>query len=177
MGRLPAHSNSPELNRPIMLNEPQPTAYDLQFEIFGYRVRVSPWFWLVAVVLGLEISRGVSNAFGEDSPGAPVLLLIWIAAIFTSILVHELGHSLAFSYYGTQSRIVLYHFGGLAIPDSYGAWNAARRRHVGADRRAGGPAQQQGVRVEALGEQVEKGFNLCAAGLKRWAESEYRRLG
>lgn len=60
-----------------------------------------------------------------------MLLLIWMASLFFSILIHELGHTLAMRYYGLGSRIVLYHFGGLAIPDSFGAWNAARQRHVG----------------------------------------------
>ncbi|NND67229.1 MAG: SRPBCC domain-containing protein [Halioglobus sp.] len=31
-----------------------------------------------------------------------------------------------------------------------------------------------GPMVEALGTQVEKGFNLCAAGLKEYAEARYR---
>lgn len=65
-----------------------------------------------------------------DSPGAPLLLLIWIAALWLSILVHELGHAIAMRFYGIRSRIVLYHFGGLAISDSFGAWDGARRGRV-----------------------------------------------
>ena len=42
-------------------------------------------------------------------------------AVFVSILIHELGHTFAFRYFGISSHIVLYHFGGLAIPDSYGS--------------------------------------------------------
>ncbi len=33
-----------------------------------------------------------------------------------------------FRHYGMDSRIVLYHFGGLAIPGSFTDWNAGRRR-------------------------------------------------
>ena len=44
-------------------------------------------------------------------------MLIFAIVVFVSILVHELGHALAFRRYGTASRIVLYHFGGLAIPE------------------------------------------------------------
>ncbi len=65
-----------------------------------------------------------------DSPGAPALLLVWIAALWLSILVHELGHAFAMRFYGIRSRIVLYHFGGLAISDSFGAWDGARRGRV-----------------------------------------------
>jgi Zn-dependent protease len=46
-------------------------------------------------------------------------LLLWVAAMFLSVLIHELGHSLAFRMYGTGSRIVLHYLGGLAIPDSF----------------------------------------------------------
>ena len=31
-------------------------------------------------------------------------------------IVHELGHALVFARFGQPARIVLYHFGGLAIP-------------------------------------------------------------
>lgn len=117
-----------------MLQEPPASQYDLQFQFLGYRVRVAWGFWVVAAILGWGWSGGLNQLagfVGMDSPGAPVLLLIWISVVFVSILVHELGHSVAMSYYGTDSRIVLYHFGGLAIPDSFGSWNAARRRHIG----------------------------------------------
>lgn len=117
-----------------MLQEPPASAYDLKFSLFGYHVRVFWAFWLMALLLGWNWSNGLNQAaawLGADSPGAPVLLMIWIAAVFVSILVHELGHALAFSYYGTESHIVLYHFGGLAIPGSFGQWNAARRRSLG----------------------------------------------
>ena len=85
----------------------------------------------MALLLGWNWSQGMdyqAELMNIDSPGAPILLLLWVAAVFLSILVHELGHSLAFSYFGTQSHIVLYHMGGLAIPGSFGSWNAARQR-------------------------------------------------
>ncbi len=47
--------------------------------------------------------------------------------MLVSILIHELGHSLAFRRYGVSSHIVLYHFGGVAVPDTYGsAWGGSR---------------------------------------------------
>ncbi len=44
------------------------------------------------------------------------LMVLWAFALFMSILIHELGHALAFRQQGIESAIVLYHFGGLAIP-------------------------------------------------------------
>jgi Zn-dependent protease len=42
-------------------------------------------------------------------------LLLWVVCVFVSILVHELGHALMGRLFGSQSHIVLYSFGGLAI--------------------------------------------------------------
>ncbi len=49
-----------------------------------------------------------------------MIILIFILVFFLSILVHELGHAIAFRRFGIPSRIVLYWFGGLAIPESTG---------------------------------------------------------
>jgi Zn-dependent protease len=40
-----------------------------------------------------------------------------------------LGHTFAFRYFGISSHIVLYHFGGLAIPDGHSrAWSSSMRQ-------------------------------------------------
>jgi membrane-associated protease RseP (regulator of RpoE activity) len=71
---------------------------------------VHPFFWIIAA---LPAARG-------DTQLVPFLL--WIAVVFFSIVVHEMGHALAFRYFGWHAHIVLYSFGGLAIPDaSYGS--------------------------------------------------------
>jgi len=84
-----------------MFYEPQPTPYDLTFSLFGIPVRIHPFFWLLTIFLG-------------SCPGGPVLIL-WILAVTFSILVHELGHALAWRVFGIPTRIVLYSFGGLTI--------------------------------------------------------------
>ncbi len=63
----------------------------------------------------------------DSNPGQGILLLMWIAAVFVSILIHELGHALAMRRYGISSYIVLYHFGGLAIPDRGGTFVRSAR--------------------------------------------------
>lgn len=116
----------------MMLQEPATSDYDLQFNVFGFATRITWGFWIAAAVLGWNWAMVIDQGFASvdrDSPGAPMLLVIWAGALLLSILVHELGHAFAMRYYGIDSRIVLYHFGGLAIPASFGAWNAARRRH------------------------------------------------
>jgi Zn-dependent protease len=48
------------------------------------------------------------------NPHNPKLMLIWVACVFVSILVHELGHALTAQYFGWPPHIVLYSFGGYA---------------------------------------------------------------
>jgi Zn-dependent protease len=88
----------------VFLLEPNETAWDLRWRMFGIPVRVHPMFWLLAALLGGHTLRmGVQY------------LLMWIACVFISILIHELGHVVMGMFFGTQGRIVLYSFGGIAI--------------------------------------------------------------
>ncbi|OHB81815.1 MAG: hypothetical protein A2W31_03715 [Planctomycetes bacterium RBG_16_64_10] len=75
---------------------------DLHFRVGGIPVRVHPYFWLVSLFLGM----------GADAE--PVQTLIWVLAVFVSVLVHELGHALAARAHGWEPSITLYGFGGFA---------------------------------------------------------------
>jgi stage IV sporulation protein FB len=90
-----------------MLNEPPPSPWDLHFRAFRFPVRVAPMFWLMTLVLGLNRSRSTP----------PAELLIWIALVFVSILVHELGHAFTQRFFGGRPWITLYAMGGLASCD------------------------------------------------------------
>ncbi len=86
--------------------EPPPTRYDLHFRLLGFPVRVHPWFWVVALLLGLG---------PEQRPDLAVLVM-WVLALFFSLLFHELGHAWVMRLQGQQASVLLYGFGGLAIP-------------------------------------------------------------
>jgi Zn-dependent protease len=118
----------------VFITEPPKTQGDLNFSLWGIPVRISVWFWVAAVVLGWHFTMSRNGA--RD-------LLIWTAAVLLSILVHELGHSLAHRMYGMGSRIVLYHLGGLAIPDSLSTFrgNHPKQQIVIS---GAGPAMQMG---------------------------------
>lgn len=90
-----------------MFGPVQPTEYDLTFSLFGIPVRVIPTFWLAGVLLGWPYIHVPEFGYA--------LLLIWVAVVFVSILVHELGHALTALLFGYPPRIMLYHFGGLAM--------------------------------------------------------------
>lgn len=94
----------------MFLNEPPSTAYDFSFNLFGFPIRVHPGFFVLPVVFGAGLAGSAPN------PG--VVLLIFAIVFFVSILIHELGHSIALRFFGVPSRIVLYWFGGLAIHES-----------------------------------------------------------
>lgn len=91
-----------------MLCEPPPTAFDVNFRLFGFPVRVHPMFWVTTVLLG---PTNISGPLGA----AP--LFIWVGCVFASILLHELGHAWMFRFYGCHSRISLHWLGGLASAD------------------------------------------------------------
>lgn len=123
----------------MFLAEPPSTAYDLRFRLFGIAVRVTPFFWIAAAVLGWDLALAfdqLGKTIGAEypelmsltrtNPHQGVLLLIWIAAVFISVLVHELGHALVMKRYGVGCYIVLYHFGGLAVPDQPGMFVRSR---------------------------------------------------
>jgi Zn-dependent protease len=86
----------------MFLGEPPPTQADLHFRLFGIPVRVHPFFWIVTLLLGM----------GDPEP---VRVLIWVAVVFVSILVHEFGHAFTQRYFRGHPWVTLYGFGGLAL--------------------------------------------------------------
>jgi stage IV sporulation protein FB len=97
----------------VLLQEPERTRGDLNFSLLGMPVRISPWFWVISVMMGIQLND-------------PALLLIWVSAVFISILWHEMGHALVIRAIGFRPWITLYGMGGLASYDP-----ARHRRFVG----------------------------------------------
>ncbi len=95
----------------VLFAEPPRTEYDLTFGLFGFPVRVHPMFWLMTLMLGYNL-------------GNPASVLIWVVAVFLSILVHELGHAAVMRAYGFRPWIVLYGMGGLTCRDSRDDFNS-----------------------------------------------------
>lgn len=117
----------------MILGEPPRTQWDLHFVLFGVPVRVHPMFWALALFLGLRSAR--------ERP--LISMLLWMVAVFLSILVHELGHAIVMRAYGFAPRITLYWLGGLASQEPGVTYSA--RRLVGAPQiliSAAGPAAQ-----------------------------------
>jgi membrane-associated protease RseP (regulator of RpoE activity) len=90
-----------------MFGLPGPTEFDVRFRLLGIPVRVHPLFWAMAAILGWNLT----------SAGGTFLLL-WVACVFFSILVHEFGHALTARAFGADPSVLLYAFGGLCVYES-----------------------------------------------------------
>ncbi len=74
----------------------------LRFRVAGFPVQVHPLFFLTALATG---------AAGGWNPGR---MAVWFCVVFASVLVHELGHALAFRRFGHGASISLHGLGGTA---------------------------------------------------------------
>ena len=92
----------------------------ISFRLLGIPVAVRPAFLVVAAVLGL-------------SAASVPLILAWIAVVFVSILLHEMGHALTARAFGSEVQIELNTLGGLTswtLPE--GDFGPGRRAMVAA---------------------------------------------
>lgn len=64
-------------------------------------VFVSPYFWLIAGLIGWMSSMSLFGTF------------VWICIILVSVLIHEYGHALTAVSFGQSARIELVAFGGV----------------------------------------------------------------
>jgi Zn-dependent protease len=87
------------------------------FRLFGVPVRVEPFFIIVAVLFGIQLE--------------PLwLVFVWVLLVFISVLVHELGHVLAYRVFGQRSAVVLHGFGGFTVPTGGGRRVLSKRRSI-----------------------------------------------
>lgn len=75
----------------------------LSFRVGPFPIRIYPWFFLSAVMLGGNFGFGWKMA-------------AWIFVVFLSVLVHEMGHALVGRAFGGHPEIHLQAFGGVTFP-------------------------------------------------------------
>jgi len=94
----------------------RPNSNDLSFSLFGFPTFIQPFFWLVALFLAVGSVGNINN----DMPIWLAKMLLGVAGVLLSVLVHEIGHALVFRHiFGTPCTIVLHGFGGMAIPQHH----------------------------------------------------------
>lgn len=74
----------------------------LTFKLFGFPVRIHFTFWIMALLLGLNLRN-------------PLYILLWVVVVFIAVLVHELGHALLSARYGRFPGIELRSMGGVTV--------------------------------------------------------------
>src|ERR1700759_1297747 len=90
----------------MLLSIPNETKFDLCFTLLKVPVRVHPLHWIMGALI-------VNGAAGADLR----FLLVGVACVFVSILVHEFGHALSGRHFGDNgNRVILYMMGGLCVP-------------------------------------------------------------
>ena len=96
-----------------MFGAPPPTQFDIRFVLFRIPVTISPFFWILACILGYIWSK---HSSGIDTFAFVAVVL----AVFFSILVHEMGHALVVRYiFGATPVVILQGLGGVTIYDRY----------------------------------------------------------
>ena len=76
------------------------------FRLLNFPIRVHFSFFLIALLLGLGL-------------GSIIYLIFWVAIVFISVLLHELGHAVVSENYGRSPQIELYSMGGLTVSNRY----------------------------------------------------------
>lgn len=72
----------------------------MSFRLFGVNVEIQAFFWITAVLLGMDrLSR-------------PAELIVWVLVVLISILVHEMGHAFAIMRHRIEPEIALHGMGG-----------------------------------------------------------------
>lgn len=87
-----------------MQHPPARPAPGLRFGLFGVPVHVDPSFFLIT---GLLAASRLGSPVGWQGFAS------WFVAVFVSLLVHELGHAVAFRRFELRPSITLYSMGGL----------------------------------------------------------------
>ena len=75
----------------------------LRFRLFGIPFEVGPYFWILSACFGSYVAHGDHGL---------QLLALWVACVFVSIVVHELGHALMARRFGLVPIVRLHGLGG-----------------------------------------------------------------
>ena len=87
--------------------------------VLGFPVRFEIWFW-------------VSAAFIASRTNDLNRAILWIVLVTISILVHELGHALAYRRFGAEASISMWGMGGLTCSSNAGHLTPQQRIFVSA---------------------------------------------
>lgn len=87
----------------------------LAFRLFRIPFRVQVWFFVTLLLINL----GRLDPFSLDPPAVTVNFLEGMAVAAVVIIVHELGHCLAYRRYGQEPSVMLWGLGGLTFGQAH----------------------------------------------------------
>jgi stage IV sporulation protein FB len=100
--------------------EPPPMRWELRGRLLGASFRIRLLFWASCVLPGIIYYQDPDV---QKDLGGFVAFLLWLAAVWTSLLVHEAGHILAGRLLGAPVRVVLSGLGDqLFGPEEVSRW-------------------------------------------------------
>lgn len=97
---------------------PQPSSgsmFDIRMRLFGIGLRITPGFWFMNALWALIIYFYIPG-LRQVAP-IYVYILIWLAVMFVSVLVHEMGHAVSARLFGEPTDMVLSGGGGGTVAD------------------------------------------------------------
>jgi len=94
-----------------------PSSQGFSFSLFGFPTFIQPFFWIIAALITAVFLNAYLGGINNDMPLWIAHVIVGMAGVLISILVHELGHAFTFRHlFHTPCTIVLHGFGGMAIP-------------------------------------------------------------
>jgi Zn-dependent protease len=82
----------------------------MSFRLFGVDVEIQFGFWIIAFLLGMPLL--------QDPSRSKATIVVWIAIVLVSVLIHEFGHAFAIRRHRVEPTITLHWMGGTT------AWRA-----------------------------------------------------
>ena len=83
--------------------------------VFGIPILVSPWWFLIAAIITIQVAPYVEQHYDVQRGAAYVVAFGFVVLLYGSVLLHELGHSLVARALGLPvRRIVLQLLGGVS---------------------------------------------------------------
>jgi Zn-dependent protease/tetratricopeptide (TPR) repeat protein len=82
----------------------------MSFRLFGVDVEIQFGFWIIAFLLGMPLL--------QDPTRSKATIVVWMAVVLVSVLVHEFGHAFAIRRHRIEPSIALHWMGGTT------AWRA-----------------------------------------------------
>jgi len=92
----------------MKLQEPDRTSYDLRGHLLGAPLRIHPFFWLSASILGIRY-------YADPEAGSIGFFAFWMVSVTVCVLLHCLAQVVVARLFGIRGEVLLYGLGSLFV--------------------------------------------------------------